>query len=168
MEKLDEVKQFAEDLFNKLGLAVNLTAKEGAENTIAMSVDGDNLGAIIGHHGETLNSLQYILSLVATQKTGKFTRVTLDAGEWRKNREEQLERMAKQAIERVEATGDPYEFPPMTPAERRLIHIYISEHSTLATQSTGEGSSRRLVVMAEGDQPPANEENTNLAQSDES
>lgn len=167
MDHVDEVKTFAQELFEKLGFDVDLTAKEGEENTIAMSVDGDNLGAIIGHHGDTLNSLQYILSLVATQKAGEFTRVQLDAGDWRKNREEQLERMAKQAIERVEETGDAYEFPPMTPAERRLIHIYISEHSTLITQSTGEGSSRRLVVMAEDD-PNAADQQADLAQSDES
>lgn len=147
MAKTKDLKKFTQDLLEKLGLDAEVTVTEAEDNTLNVALEADNLGVIIGHHGDTLNSLQHILSLVATQQNGEFTRVFLDAGDWRKNRQEQLERMAQHAIEKVEQTGNPYEFPPMTPAERRLIHIYISEHSQLNTESAGEGSNRHIVLQ---------------------
>lgn len=149
MKKLDAIKKFTEELLEKLGFDVTVSIEQGEENTVHINIDGEELGALIGHHGETLNSLQHILGLVATQKLGAFTHVQLDAGQWRKNREMQLEQMAQHAIERVEQSGKDYDFPPMSPQERRLIHIYISGHSNLFTHSSGEGNYRHIVVSSQ-------------------
>ncbi len=139
------LEKFTKDIFKKLGYTVKITVNK-IEGGMEVDLEGDNLGMIIGHHGTTLNSLAHVLTLAATQQAGEFTRVTLDAGGWRKDREEQLEQMAMHAIERVRNSGKPYEFPPMSPAERRIVHMIISENEDVISESEGEGDYRHLVV----------------------
>lgn len=144
-DKSKDLKTFAQELFEKLGFDDVQIEVEKEDDRIVINVEGEDLGAIIGHHGDTLNSLQHIFSLVATQKLGELTHVTLDAGGWRKNREEQLEQMAEHAIAKVRQSGKPYEFPPMPPSERRIIHMALGEASDITSESEGEEANRHIV-----------------------
>lgn len=142
-----EIQDYTQELLEKLGFAVEVEAA-AQDESVMVTIAGKDVAAIIGRYGETLHSLSHILTLVATQKAGEFTRVVVDADNWRKSREEKLESMTKNAISRVKETGRDYELPPMNPAERRFIHMIISEDDSVASESIGEGNNRRIVIKA--------------------
>lgn len=148
MANHDFVKEFSEDLLDKLDIQASVSVTEEGEATY-VTLEGDDLGGVIGHHGETLNSLQYLLNLAASNKLGdEYKRIIVDAGQWRKSRQEQLEQMAERAIDRVVQSGNDYHFPSMNAFERRLIHEYISTNSKLITESMGENNDRHIVLKS--------------------
>ena len=147
MDKSKFVESFAKDLFEKLEIPVDIDVHEDKES-IHVAIEGENLGVIIGRYGETLNSLEQIIGIALLQKFETPMFIKVDAGGWRKSREESLQEMALRAITKVEETGREYEFPPMSPAERRLVHMVIGEHDTVTSESIGEGNDRRIVLKA--------------------
>lgn len=139
------LESFTKELFELLGFGVDVIT-EVQDDTYHISIEGDDLAAVIGRHGNTLNSIEHVVSLAATQHFGDYTHVFIDAGGWRKNRQEQLEQMAERAVERVRTTGKAYEFPPMSAQERRIVHMAITQEDDLVTESEGEGANRHIVV----------------------
>jgi len=108
----------------------------------------DESGLLIGSHGATLDALQSFLTLAMKQKTGDWVRVYLDVGQWRERHEEYLADLARQTAERARLTGEPQHLYNLKPAQRRIIHLALSNEKDIATESQGEGENRYLIVKS--------------------
>ncbi len=119
------------------------------ENAALIEIQGDDFGSIIGHRGETLDSLQYLASLAANNGGGYF-KVSLNIGDYRKKREETLTKLANRISAQVLKTGKCRTLEPMNPYERRIIHTAVQAIEGVTSASFGEGMSRRVVIGIEG------------------
>ena len=111
-----------------------------------LDVSGEDLGLLIGRRGETLAALQYMVNLLLNHGSQGRLSVTVDVEEYRRRREERLVSMARRAAEEAEATGETIFLDPMPPAERRIIHLALSDHARVQTRSEGGGQSRRVAI----------------------
>lgn len=116
------------------------------EDTIDVILDTNDMGLVIGYHGEVLESFQFILSLILTKKLNKFVRVSVEAGDYKKNREEYLRNLAIRTKEKVLEEGREQSLPSLKPWERRIIHLFLQEDQDVISESIGEGRERILVV----------------------
>ncbi len=132
---------------------VTVSAAE-ADGVIYLQLDGDKLGVVIGRRGETLDALQYLTSLAANTGNG-YQKVTLNIGNYREKREQTLVSLAKRVSAQVLSSGRSRSLEPMNPYERRIIHTAVQEIEGVISNSTGEGSNRRVVIIPEnGDRRP--------------
>jgi len=115
-------------------------------------LEGEGLGAIIGHRGETLDALQYLVGLAANG-AGGYYKVSLNIGDYRERREQTLIALAKRMSEQVLRTGKNRTLEPMNPYERRIIHTAVQEIEGVVSNSFGEGSARRVVISPVGGNP---------------
>ena len=147
-------KSFEELLLNlqvEAKVAVNEIKDEGSKdeseggNYIA-NIETSESGLLIGHHGETINSLQLLIGVILFKKLGKWVRVLVDVGDYRKMREESIKEMVNRIIAEVEQTGRGVELPYLSPLERRIVHMMLSENEKMMSESTGEGKDRRVMI----------------------
>ena len=128
------------------------------ENAALIELDGEGLGAVIGHRGETLDSIQYLTGLAANNGGGYY-KVAINIGNYREKREEALKSLAKRVSAQVLKTGRSRSLEPMNPYERRIIHTAVQGIDGVVSNSFGEGSARRVVIAPEGGdiRPPKRE-----------
>lgn len=119
------------------------------ENSALIELEGEGLGVIIGHRGETLDSLQYLAGLAANSGGGYY-KVSLNIGDYRQRREETLTNLASRICKQVLETGKCRTLEPMNPYERRIIHTAVQGFDGVTSASFGEGSERRVVIGIEG------------------
>jgi len=132
---------------------VKISAAE-KENCAYIAIEGENVGAIIGRRGETLDALQYLAGLAANNNGGYY-KVSLNIGDYREKRESALIELAGKVAKQVLETGRSRALEPMNPYERRIIHTAIQEIEGVVSNSIGEGQNRRVVVYSEnGDSRP--------------
>ena len=132
----------------------NITAKAALkENGAYIIIDGDGIGAVIGHRGETLDALQYLTSLAANNGNGYF-KVSLNIGNYREKREQTLSDLANKVCAQVLKTGKSRRLEPMNPYERRIIHTAVQAVEGVTSSSVGEGANRRVVILPEGAKMP--------------
>ena len=105
----------------------------------------EETGLLIGRHGETINSIQAILALSLREEL-EDKKIFVNVGDWREKQEEKLNEMAEQIYQRVIDTGEPQPIYNLTPSQRRIIHLALSEKKDVETESTGEGENRYLLV----------------------
>ena len=110
------------------------------------SEDPATLSLLIGKRGETLSSLQLLVSLIVAKQTGTRERIIVDAESYRERREHNLRAMAERVAQQVRRSGHPIMLEPLPPNERRIIHMALAESGDISTESTGEGDQRRVVV----------------------
>jgi len=149
-ETLAAGKEILEQLMGLLDYEVTVSIEQG--ETSKLSVMGaesekEALGALIGRKGERLSALQHLVNLMLSKRMGAWTRVLVDVEGYRGRREQQLREIAQRAAERVIETGKMLQLEPMTPLERRWIHIALRDYPGVATQSVGEEPNRRVVVL---------------------
>lgn len=141
-----EAKAFLRDILNCMGIKAEIRIKE-EENVIRISLTGPDMGILIGYRGETLDSLQYLTSLVVNKgHEMEYKRVVLDTENYRIKREETLNRLAKRIAEKVRKTGKYVKLEPMNPYERRVIHSALQNEWDVETYSEGDEPYRRVVV----------------------
>jgi spoIIIJ-associated protein len=143
------VQKLADEFFTDLNVDAEVVVSKvdsPEEEGFCVSVRGEELGPIIGYHGETLNALQLILSLIVSHKLDSWARITLNAGDWRERREESLEVMALRAAEKAVSSGSEVEMPTMSAGDRRLIHLALKDHPEVISESSGDGPLRRIVI----------------------
>lgn len=142
------VDQYAEQLLMMMGVTCEVALEDTEDETlIQISIPEEEAGLLIGHHGDTLVSLQRVLRIVFAEDQEK--RLVVNVNDYRQQRVDLLEQMAEDAADRVLDSGRPYRFKPMPANERFIIHSFIAEHpdfAELTTYSEGEGASRHLVV----------------------
>jgi len=145
-DKKEEAKQFLRDVLNSMGILAEIRIKE-EEDVLKINLTGPNMGLIIGYRGETLDSLQYLVSLVVNKNNeGTYKRVTLDTENYRAKREDTLIRLANKIAFKAKKTNRAVKLEPMNPYERRIIHSALQNDSSIITYSEGEEPFRKVVV----------------------
>lgn len=137
---------YLNDVLAKMELAVEIVV-DMREDSAVLTLKGENLGILIGRHGETLDALQYLTSLVCNRVEGSYFRVTLDCGNYRDKREAALKELAKKISAKVKRTGRSQTLEPMNPYERRIIHAVLTDIEGVTSKSKGEEPNRRVVVI---------------------
>ncbi len=148
-EKSKDLKKEAEILSGELFALLGIGAKIDVQlnETLKIDIEPDKeVGLLIGRHGETLNAIQFFLRVAIAQKTGSWPRTVVNIGDWRVKQEEHLEFLAKQAAERAKLTGEPQYLYNLSPGQRRIIHLALSDNKDIETESEGEGEERFLVI----------------------
>lgn len=145
---VDTVSDITKELLNLMGSKADFGVEEDKENeAIVVNIKTEEeTGLLIGHHGDTLASLQAALGMIVKQKTGEWVRIVVNVGDWREKQETHLRELADEAAERVKQTGHPQPIYNLTPAQRRIVHMELSKNPEITSESTGEGEERYLVV----------------------
>ena len=148
MEKttLTKIKTIINELFEKVGVDTDKIEISQKEGIIQVSIESKQASLLIGYHGETLQSLQLICGLIVQVKSGEWFKIVLDVNNWRKEREEVLKKMALGFAQKAKFSGNEVIMPVLSAAERRIVHLYLSEYSDIKTYSEGEGLARRLII----------------------
>ncbi len=143
----DNVKNFLNDVFDAMNITVIVNVKyDEQERTVDVDLSGDEMGILIGKRGQTLDSLQYLVSLVINKDTEDYIRVKVDTENYRQRRKETLENLAKNIAYKVKRTRKPVSLEPMNPYERRIIHSALQNDKYVTTHSEGDEPYRRVVV----------------------
>ena len=143
----DVAKDFLKDVFEAMNMAVVVDVKYDEENkNVDIELSGDEMGVLIGKRGQTLDSLQYLVSLVVNKDSEEYIRVKVDTEDYRKRRKETLENLAKNIAYKVKRTKRSVSLEPMNPYERRIIHSALQNDKYVTTHSEGEEPFRRAVV----------------------
>ncbi len=141
----DLVTAFLTPIFEKMEIEANIEILQ-EEGQMTVRLTGDDIGIVIGRRGETLDALQYLLSLVINRNHEGYTRVILDVADYRQKREETLVRLANRVADKVMRSRKNLTLEPMNPYERRIIHSTLQNHKYVDTQSIGEEPNRKVVI----------------------
>ena len=143
----DTAKDFLKDVFEAMDLTVVVNVEyDEVENFMNIELSGDEMGVLIGKRGQTLDSLQYLVSLVVNKNIENYIRVKVDTENYRQRRKETLENLAKNIAFKVKRTKRPVSLEPMNPYERRIIHSALQNDKYVVTHSEGDEPFRRVVV----------------------
>lgn len=139
---------FLNGIFSVMGMDVDVkTAFDHTENELSVVLSGDDMGVLIGKRGQTLDSLQYLASLVVNRHHDGYIRVKLDTENYRERRQIKLEELARNIARKVAKSKRAVELEPMNPYERRIIHSTLQSDNYVTTISEGEEPYRHVVVM---------------------
>jgi len=141
----NDPKEFLDQVFKAMGMEVEI-AVDSHDNEINIELNGKEMGVLIGKRGQTLDSLQYLTSLVVNKGSNEYIRVKVDTENYRKRRKETLENLAKNLAYKVKRTKRPVTLEPMNPYERRVIHSTLQNDKYVSTHSEGEEPFRRVVI----------------------
>lgn len=143
----DKAVYFLNSVFDAMGLAVDVEVKMNEEEKeMDVNLTGEEMGLLIGKRGQTLDSLQYLVSLVVNKESEDYLRVKLDTENYRERRKETLETLAKNIAYKVKRTRRPVSLEPMNPYERRIIHSALQNDKYVFTKSEGEEPFRHVVI----------------------
>jgi spoIIIJ-associated protein len=152
-EEVDVAATVIDDLLRVLDITADITIREpltagDGKGSVRAVIDlnGRGLGLLIGRRGDTLVALQYLVNSIVTHRFPGRSGVTIDIEHYRHRREEQVSSLAQRMADRVRQTGNPITLEPMTPNERRLIHIMFADDQEIMTNSVGEGENRKVVI----------------------
>jgi spoIIIJ-associated protein len=141
----NDPKEFLDKVFNAMGMKVNVKVDQ-IGNDMDIELSGDEMGVLIGKRGQTLDSLQYLTSLVVNKGSSEYIRVKVDTENYRKRRKDTLENLAKNLAYKVKRTKRPVTLEPMNPYERRVIHSALQNDKYVSTHSEGDEPFRRVVI----------------------
>ena len=143
----DKAMDFLSQIFGAMNMQVNITAAYNQEEQeLSLNLEGEDMGILIGKRGQTLDSLQYLVSLIVNKGTEGYLRVKLDTENYRERRKETLETLAKNIAYKVKRTKRPVSLEPMNPYERRIIHAALQNDKYVTTRSEGEEHFRHVVI----------------------
>lgn len=142
-----KAEEFLAQVFGAMQIQVNINIDEDKENrTMNIDLSGEDMGVLIGKRGQTLDSLQYLISLVVNKDEEEYIRVKVDTENYRQRRKDTLENLAKNIAFKVKRTGKAVTLEPMNPYERRVIHSALQNDRYVETHSEGDEPFRRVVV----------------------
>lgn len=147
-ETFEKSKAILTELLGKMGLEAEVDARENEER-VTLEIKGPETGLVIGKKGATLDAIQYLVNKMSSmgQPEGSGKPVQVDSEGYRDRRAEVLVELANKLAEKVRSTGRPVEMDPMSPAERRVVHVALADQPDLETRSEGEGIYRHLVIF---------------------
>ncbi len=151
---LEYAKSYLAEILTGLKVEGAKISAEYAQGVITMELEADDYGIVIGRRGETLDSIQYLLSLVMKKHSNGYVRVTINVGNYREKRNETLRNLAKKNAGYVLRTGRRYTFEPMNPYERRIIHTTVQTIDGVESKSIGYNQDRRVVLEPVGGVKP--------------
>lgn len=133
------------EFIEKLGIEGDFTLEE-SDGTLLVLLNTNDSGIVIGYHGEILEAMQLVLSLMVARKLDRFIRITVEVGDYRKNREEYLKQLAEKMKERALSEQREQVISQLKPWERRVIHLFFQDDQDVLSESEGEGRDRILVI----------------------
>lgn len=136
---------FLKDVTREMGLSLDIECKVG-KDLVYLDIEGKDSGTIIGKRGQTLDAIQYLTSLVVNKDQNNYTRVVVDAENYRQKREKTLEQLANRLASKVQKTKRSVKLEPMNPYERKVIHATLQNHPYVTTRSEGQDPYRRVIV----------------------
>lgn len=149
---LDYTNDFLDRLFKAMKLDVKSNVDYDEENkNMNIVFDGEDMGLLIGKRGQTLDSLQYIISLVVNKESDSYIRIKVDTENYRERRKATLENLAKNLAYKVKRTRRPVALEPMNPYERRVIHSALQNDRYVETHSEGDEPYRKVVITLKRD-----------------
>ena len=144
---IDEGEEFLQNIFHEMNMEVDIAvAYNKEEQVVDIVLTGEDMGILIGKRGQTLDSLQYLTSLVVNKGKSNYIRVKLDTEDYRKRRKETLENLARGIAYKVRKTRKPVILEPMNPYERRIIHSALQNDRYVETHSEGDEPYRKVVI----------------------
>jgi spoIIIJ-associated protein len=147
VEPIERAKLFIEKVTKAMNLLVTISVISN-DDAVTLNLKGDDLGILIGKHGQTLDALQYLSNLVANREGRERIRFIIDVEDYRKRRADTLQQLALRLADRVKRSGDRVVLEPMTPHERKIIHMSLQEDLRIETYSEGEEPFRRVVIVS--------------------
>ncbi len=146
--KIKILQEASDELLELMAVKAKASVSYDDENeAFVVDIDAeDEAGLLIGKKGETLTSLQVVLGILLKQKTDEWSRVVVNVGDYREKEEDYLRNLATATAERAKETGEPQSLYNLKPAQRRIVHMALSEDPEIVTESQGEGEERYLVV----------------------
>ncbi len=126
---------------------ITIDEYEGDEGELILDITGNDLAVLIGRHGKTLDALQFLVSSITVREVGFRYPVVIDVEGYKSRQRQKLESIARSAANRAASQGKSISLRPMTPYERRIVHIALKDDSRVETESEGEGASRHVVVF---------------------
>ncbi len=157
LKPLEAAKCFIETLLADLGIKGDIQIHDDGNGESLITIDGDGVSALIGHHGDTLEAFQYLVNLAANKKDDEdrqYTRITINIENYREKREETLRKLADKMAAKVKKTGKNIALEPMNAYERRIIHAEIQTIEGVSTNSVGSEGNRRVIIFPEGAAKP--------------
>ena len=139
-----------QSLLSLMDAEVVLTLKQMHNDDLdgpIFEIEGDDAGLLIGRKGETLKTLQFLVRYIVSQRLDDRVNLMIDVEGYQERRHQSLANMAQRVARRVTDTGKPITLEPMPPNERRIVHLTLSDHPRVTTESTGMGSSRQVVIL---------------------
>ena len=149
-EVVDQARELTEELLRLMKVSAQASVHQGSlphESNPVIEVEGEDSGLLIGRRGETLQALQFLVNYLLHRTSEENTRVVVDVEGYKERRTRALYALAQRVAERVVSSGRPVTLEPMPPAERRIVHLALAEHSQVATQSIGDGTSRKVSIF---------------------
>lgn len=151
-EKLDEIADTAisvlQDIFKSFSIGeITIDEYEGDEGELILDITGDDLAVLIGRHGRTLEALQFIVSAITTRKIGFRYPVVVDVEGYKSRQRQKLESIARSNATKAAKQNRSVSLRPMSPYERRIIHVTLANDKRVVTESEGEGSNRHVVIF---------------------
>ena len=144
---IDDTYEFLDKMFAAMNMEVKSTIDYNEENrTMNIDFSGDEMGILIGKRGQTLDSLQYLISLVVNKESDSYIKVKVDTEDYRERRKATLENLAKNLSYKVKRTRRPVTLEPMNPYERRIIHSALQNDRYVETHSEGDEPYRKVVI----------------------
>lgn len=140
---------FVKTMLDNMGINADISLTEETEDSALISINGDDLGILIGKHGDVLDAVQYLATLAANKDLKDFYRIAVDVEGYREKRAETLRSLARRMAERVLKTRRNYTLEPMNAYERRIIHSEIQQIDGVTTYSVGQDSDRKIVISLE-------------------
>lgn len=141
------IRDFLNDIFSAMNMEVEIIVEKSEDSKVVeVELKGEEMGVLIGKRGQTLDSLQYLVSLVANKYTEEYVKIKLDTENYRKRRKETLENLAKNIAFKVKRTKRTVALEPMNPFERRVIHSALQNDRFVCTHSEGDEPFRHVVV----------------------
>lgn len=146
---LEEIaKTFLEDMFSKMKMQVEIEIGFENDKDMKIELSGENMGMLIGKRGQTLDSIQYLVSLVVNKNSDHFIRIKMDTEGYRDRRKKTLENLAFNLANKVKKSGRKFTLEPMNPSERRIIHATLQNVKNVDTYSEGDEPHRRVVIVS--------------------
>ncbi|MBI4039829.1 KH domain-containing protein [Candidatus Daviesbacteria bacterium] len=154
----EKVSEILENILGLLALEGSFEVSEEGDQVV-VTIEATDSGRLIGNSGETLDALQLLVNQILSHQVDEdaFKRVVIDVGNWRKNKEADLESRARRWAEDVKQSGEALELDPMPAWQRRIVHLVIEEVAGITSESVGEGRDRHLIIKLEKSAPVTKE-----------
>lgn len=156
-EAVDDAKYFISGMLERMGLKAELGVRL-ERNEIKIVISGEKMGLLIGNHGKTLDSIQFLTSLYVNRQKKTYIKVSVDTENYRKKREETLSNLARSLARTVIKNQKSASLEPMSANQRRIIHLTLQNNPKVKTYSVGEEPRRRVVIAPNGGAKPKAEE----------
>lgn len=143
---VSRVKEIVETLLGLVGVQGKVEMLSN-ELPLALNIEGDDLGILIGRRGQTLAALEYVAKLIVVRRLKVWLPLTIDVGGYKKHRRDSLQKLALYLAEQVKSRRRAMPLEPMPADERRIIHLTLADHPDVTTQSIGEGENRKVVIL---------------------